>query len=48
MSAVILRGVRITKEEYERILGSPYSSWLFESEGCPLTWERREKNFSPV
>lgn len=37
MSAVILRGVRITKEEYERILGSPYSSWLFESEGCPLT-----------
>ena len=32
-----MRGVRITKEEYERILGSPYSSWLFESDGCALS-----------
>lgn len=37
MSCVLMRGVRITKEEYERILGSPYSSWLFESDGCALS-----------
>lgn len=37
MSCVLFRGVRITKEEYERILGSPYSSWLFESDGCALS-----------
>ena len=37
MSCVLMRGVRITKEEYERILGSPYSSWLFVSDGCALS-----------
>lgn len=37
MSSLLFRGVRITKEEYERILGSPYSSWLFESDGCALS-----------
>ena len=36
MSCILFRGVRITKEEYDRILGFPYSSWLFESEGCAL------------
>lgn len=37
MSCVLFRGVRITKEEHDRILGSPYSSWLFESDGCALS-----------
>lgn len=37
MSCVLFRGVHITKEEYDRILGSPYSSWLFESDGCALS-----------
>ena len=32
MSCVLMRGVRITKEEHDRILDSPYSSWLFESD----------------
>ena len=36
MSCILMRGVRITKEEYERILSSPYSSWLFKSDGCAL------------
>lgn len=37
MSCVLFRGIRITKEEHERILGSPYSSWLFESDGCAFS-----------
>ena len=37
MSCVLFRGMRITKEEHDRILGSPYSSWLFESDGCALS-----------
>ena len=37
MSCVLFRGMRITKEEHDRILGSPYSSWRFESDGCALS-----------
>lgn len=37
MSCVLFRGMCITKEEHDRILSSPYSSWLFESDGCALS-----------
>ena len=51
MSCVLFRGVRITKEEYEHILDSPYSSWLFKSDnyyfGFPVT-KTEENSFEEI
>ena len=54
MSCVLFRGVRITKEEYERILDSPYSSWLFKSDdresyyfGFPIS-KTEENSFEEI
>ena len=53
MSCVLMRGVRITKEEHDRILDSPYSSWLFESDnksyyfGFPIS-KTEENNFEEI